>query len=75
MVIHALRDPKLLFIRQRATAIATWVTVDMTVMETVLPFIKPIAKAIKFGPILMYFLIAAFLLLVLYIALTTLVEK
>ena len=42
---------------------------------TVLPFITPIAKAIKFGPIPMYFLAIVFLLLILYIALTTLVKK
>ena len=47
----------------------------MAVVGTVLPFITPIAKAIKFGPIPMYFLAIVFLLLILYIALTTLVKK
>ena len=75
MVIHALRDPKLPFIKQHATAIVTWSTIGMAVVGTVLPFITPIAKAIKFGPIPMYFLAIVFLLLILYIALTTLVKK
>lgn len=75
MVIHALRDPKLLFIKQHATAIVTWATIGMAVVGTVLPFITPIVKAIKFGPIPMYFLAIVFLLLILYIALTTLVKK
>lgn len=75
MVIHALRDPKLPFIKQHATAIVTWATIGMAVVGTVLPFITPIAKAIKFGPIPMCFLAIVFLLLILYIALTTLVKK
>lgn len=75
MVIHALRDPKLPFIKQHATAIVTWATIWMAVVGTVLPFSTPIAKAIKFGPIPMYFLAIVFLLLILYIALTTLVKK
>lgn len=75
MVIHALRDPKLPFIKQHATAIDTWATIGMAVVGTVLPFITPIVKAIKFGPIPMYFLAIVFLLLILYIALTTLVKK
>lgn len=75
MVIHALRDPKLPFIKQHATAIVTWATIGMAVVGTVLPFITPIVKAIKFGPIPMYFLAIVFLLLILYIALTTLVKK
>lgn len=75
MVIHALRDPKLPFIKQHATAIVTWATIGMAVVGTVLQFITPIVKAIKFGPIPMYFLAIVFLLLILYIALTTLVKK
>lgn len=75
MVIHALGDPKLPFIKQHATAIVTWATIGMAVVGTVLPFITPIVKAIKFGPIPMYFLAIVFLLLILYIALTTLVKK
>lgn len=75
MVIHALRDPKLPFIKQHATAIVTWATIGMAVVGTVLPFITPIVKAIKFGPIPMYFLAIVFLLLILYIALTTLVKE
>lgn len=75
MVIHALRDPKLPFIKQHATAIVTWATIGMAAVGTVLPFITPIVKAIKFGPIPMYFLAIVFLLLILYIALTTLVKK
>lgn len=75
MVIHALRDPKLPFIKQHDTAIVTWATIGMAVVGTVLPFITPIVKAIKFGPIPMYFLAIVFLLLILYIALTTLVKK
>lgn len=75
MVIHALRDPKLPFIKQHTTAIVTWATIGMAVVGTVLPFITPIVKAIKFGPIPMYFLAIVFLLLILYIASTTLVKK
>ena len=75
MVIHALRDPKLPFIKQHATAIVTWATIGMAVVGTVLPFITPIVKAIKFGPIPMYFLAIVFLWLILYITLTTLVKK
>lgn len=75
MVIHALRDPKLPFIKQHASAIVSWSTIGMAVIGTVLPFITPIAKAMKFGPIPVYFLVVVFVLLVLYIVLTTVVKK
>ncbi|ADX69552.1 Mg(2+) transport ATPase, P-type 2 [Lactobacillus helveticus H10] len=75
MVIHALRDPRVPFIKQHATAIVTWSTISMAVIGTALPFITPIAKAMKFGPIPVYFLAVVFILLVLYIALTTVVKK
>ena len=75
MVIHALRDPRLPFIKQHATAIVTWSTIGMAAIGTVLPFITPIAKVMKFGPIPLYFLLVVLMLLVLYIALTTLVKK
>ncbi len=75
MVIHALRDPKLPFIKQHATAIVTWSTIGMAAIGTVLPFITPIAKVMKFGLIPLYFLLVVLILLVLYIALTTLVKK
>lgn len=75
MVIHALRDPKLPFIKQHASAIVSWSTIGMAVIGTVLPFITPIAESMKFGPIPVYFLAVVFILLVLYIALTTVVKK
>ncbi|AHI11318.1 Mg(2+) transport ATPase, P-type 2 [Lactobacillus helveticus H9] len=75
MVIHALRDPRVPFIKQHATAIVTWSTISMAAIGTALPFINPIASAMKFGPIPVYFLAIVFVLLVLYIALTTVVKK
>lgn len=75
MVIHALRDPGLPFIKQHATAIVTWATIGMAAIGTMLPFIIPVAKAVKFGPIPVYFLGIVFILLILYIALTMLVKK
>lgn len=75
MVIHALRDPGLPFIKQHATAIVTWATIGMATIGTMLPFIIPVAKAVKFGPIPVYFLGVVFILLILYIALTMLVKK
>ncbi len=75
MVIHALRDPRLPFIKQHATAIVTWATIGMAAIGTMLPFIIPVAKAVKFGPIPVYFLGIVFILLILYIALTMLVKK
>ena len=75
MVIHALRDPRRPFIKQHATAIVTWATIGMAAIGTMLPFIIPVAKAVKFGPIPVYFLGIVFILLILYIALTMLVKK
>lgn len=75
MVIHALRDPGLPFIKQHATAIVTWATIGMAAIGTMLPFIIPVAKAVKFGPIPAYFLGIVFILLILYIVLTMLVKK
>lgn len=75
MVIHALRDPKMPFTRQHSTVIVTFATIGMAIFGTLLPFISPIAKALKFGFIPVYFLTIVIVLLILYIILTTLVKK
>lgn len=75
MVIHALRDPQIPFIKQHATTIVGWSTIGMALIGTAFPFITPIAKAMKFGAIPAYFLLIVFVLLILYILLTTLVKK
>lgn len=75
MVIHALRDPAIPFIKQHATAIVSWSTIGMATVGTALPFITPIAKVMKFGSIPVYFLGIVIVLLILYIVLTSLVKK
>ncbi len=75
MVIQALRDPAVPFIQQRASAIVVYSTMGMAIIGTFLPFITPVAKAMKFGPIPAYFLVIVAVLLVLYIVLTTVVKK
>ena len=74
MVIHALRDPKMPFIQQKATFAVMIATIGMALIGTLLPFILPVAKSMKFGPIPAYFLVLVLILLLLYIFLTSLVK-
>lgn len=74
MVIHALRDPKIPFVGQRATLAVILATIGMAGIGTVLPFILPIAKSMKFGPIPAYFLGLVLIILLLYIGLTSCVK-
>lgn len=75
MVIHALRDPGIPFIQQRASAVVIWSTIGAALVGTVMPYIKPVAEAMQFGKIPIYFIFVVFVLLILYIALTSVVKK
>lgn len=74
MVIQVLRDPKIPFIQQHSSAAVAWATLGAGVIGGLLPFIKPLAKIMKFGPLPVYYLGLVVILLILYIALTTLVK-
>lgn len=75
MVIQALRDPAVPFIKQHASVPVIYTTMGMATIGTFLPFNSIIAKAMKFGPIPLYYLLIVAVLLVLYIVLTTIVKK
>lgn len=74
MVIHALRDPRIPFLQQHATLPVLLTTLGMAVIGTVIPF-TPLGKIMKFGAIPIYYLLIVFVLLVLYIVLTTIVKN
>lgn len=75
MVIQALRDPRLPFIRQHAAKPVMLATIGAAILGTCFPFVKTVAHALKFGPLPMYFVLIVFGLLVLYILLTTVIKK
>ena len=73
MVIQALRDRRVPFIGQRATAPVALATLGTAVIGTILPF-SPLAGVMQFGPLPAYFLFMVLGLLILYIVLTTIVK-
>lgn len=74
MVIHALRDPKMPFIQQHATSAVIMGTFGAGIIGTLLPF-SGLAKAMKFGPMPLSYMIVIAILLVFYILLTSVVKK
>lgn len=73
MVIQALRDRRIPFIGQHATAPVAWATLGTAVIGTILPF-SPLAGIMHFAPLPVYFLFMVLGLLLLYIVLTTIVK-
>lgn len=74
MVIQVLRNPRLPFIQQHATAPVLWATMGAGIIGTIIPF-TPLAHYLKFGPMSSYYLLVVVVMLLLYIALATLVKK
>ena len=74
ILIQVLRDPRIPFIHQHSSPAVAWATLGAGVIGTLLPFITPIAKIMKFGPLPLYYLGLVVILLILYIALTTIVK-
>ena len=74
ILIQVLRDPRIPFIQQHSSPAVAWATLGAGVIGTLLPFITPIAKIMKFGPLPLYYLGLVVILLILYIALTTIVK-
>lgn len=74
MVIHALRDKALPFIKQRATWSVMMATFGAGVIGTLLPF-SGLKQALDFGKMPIDFIWIVFGLLVLYILLTTAVKQ
>lgn len=74
ILIQVLRDPRIPFIQQHSSPAVAWATLGAGVIGTLLPFIIPIAKIMKFGPLPLYYLGLVVILLILYIALTTIVK-
>ena len=74
ILIQVLRDPRIPFIQQHSSPAVAWTTLGAGVIGTLLPFITPIAKIMKFGPLPLYYLGLVVILLILYIALTTIVK-
>lgn len=75
IVIHALRDPKIPFLQQRPSVTVALSTILTSIFGTVLPFVPSIAKMMKFGELPGYYIILVFILLVMYILLTTIIKK
>lgn len=74
ILIQVLRDQRIPFIQQHSSPAVAWATLGAGVIGTLLPFIIPIAKIMKFGPLPLYYLGLVVILLILYIALTTIVK-
>ena len=74
ILIQVLRDPRIPFIQQHSSPAVAWTTLGAGVIGTLLPFITPIAKIMKFSPLPLYYLGLVVILLILYIALTTIVK-
>ena len=74
ILIQVLRDPRIPFIQQHSSPAVAWATLGAGVIGTLLPFTTPIAKIMKFGPLPLYYLGLVVILLILYIALTTIVK-
>ncbi|MDF7638293.1 magnesium-translocating P-type ATPase [Lactobacillus sp. ESL0791] len=73
MVIHALRDRRLPFIKQHATYAVILATFGAGIIGTLLPF-SSLAKVLKFGPMPLSYMWVILGILILYIMLTTLVK-
>ncbi|GFZ26886.1 magnesium-translocating P-type ATPase [Lactobacillus corticis] len=73
MVIHALRDPKMPFLRQRAAWSVIAATFGAGIIGTLLPF-SWLTKALKFGPMPLEYTFLVFGLLICYLLLTSLVK-
>ena len=74
ILIQVLRDPRIPFIQQHSSPAVAWTTLGAGVIGTLLPFITPIAKIMKFSPLPLYYLGLVVILLILYIDLTTIVK-
>lgn len=74
MVIQVLRDPRIPFIQQHSSATVAWATLGAGIIGGAIPFIPPLAKIMKFGPLPIYYLGLVAILLIGYIVLTTLVK-
>lgn len=74
MVIQALRDPAVPFIKQHSSALVMLATIGAGLIGTALPYVPSWAKAMKFGHIPEYYLLVVLALLFLYIGLTTVVK-
>ena len=73
MVIHALRDPRLPFIKQHAAPGVTLATFGAGVIGSLIPF-SFLAQKLGFGKMPISFMWVVFAILVMYILLTTLVK-
>lgn len=74
MVIQALRDPAVPFIQQHSSPVVMLATIGAGLIGTAMPYIPSWAKVMKFGPIPEFYVLVVLVLLILYIALTTLVK-
>lgn len=74
MVIHALRDRRFPFFKQRATWIVTLATFGAGVIGTFLPF-SSLSKAMQFGKMPLSYMLIIVGILILYILLTTIVKQ
>lgn len=74
MVIQALRDPAVPFIQQHSSPAVMLATIGAGLIGTAMPYIPSLAKVMKFGPIPEFYVLVVLVLLILYIALTTLVK-
>ncbi|MCT7855805.1 MAG: hypothetical protein N4Q28_01020, partial [Lactobacillus iners] len=63
------------FLQQRPSVIVALSTILTSIFGTVLPFVPSIAKMMKFGELPGYYIILVFILLVMYILLTTIIKK
>lgn len=73
MVIHALRDPRLPFVKQHAAPAVTLATFGAGVIGTLIPF-SFLATKLGFGKMPIEFMWVVFGILVLYILLTTVIK-
>ncbi|BDR61010.1 magnesium-translocating P-type ATPase [Lactobacillus xylocopicola] len=73
MVIHALRDPRLPFVGQHATATVILSTFGASIIGTLIPF-SFLSNKLKFGELPMSFMWIVLGILVLYILLTTVIK-
>ena len=74
MVIQALRDPAVPFIQQHSSPVVMLATIGAGLIGTAMPYIPSLTKVMKFGPIPEFYVLVVLVLLILYIALTTLVK-
>ena len=74
MVIQALRDPAIPFLRQHSSGVVMLATIGAGLIGTAMPYVPSLAKVMKFGPIPENYVLVVLVLLTLYIALTTVVK-